>query len=104
MGRQFIWRAMAKPLFILGIVFSFFVKVFYLQYTIGLSLVPFQNNMLIHRLLLFSTVTVVMFILLVFQKKATYILVGFNLLFSALLLLDTIYGRYYGIPLTIPII
>jgi phosphoglycerol transferase MdoB-like AlkP superfamily enzyme len=85
-------------------VISLYVKVFYLQYTIGLSHVPYQDNMLIHRLLLFSTVTVVMFIALVFQKKAVYVFIEFNIIFSVLLLLDTLYGRYYGIPLTIPII
>ncbi|MBV1759124.1 MAG: LTA synthase family protein [Dethiosulfatibacter sp.] len=104
MKKYFNRNTTISPLFVLGIVFSFFVKVFYLQYTIGLSHVPFQDNMLIHRLLLFSTLTVVMFIALVSQKRAVYFLIEFNIIFSALLLLDTLYGRYYGIPLTIPII
>ena len=104
MKKYFNRNTLTSPLFILGIVFSFFVKVFYLQYTIGLSQVPFHDNMLIHRLLLFSTLTVIIFIALVSQKKAVYFLIEFNIIFSVLLLLDTLYGRYYGIPLTIPII
>ncbi|HBH12738.1 MAG: Phosphoglycerol transferase family protein, alkaline phosphatase superfamily [Clostridiales bacterium 38_11] len=104
MKKYFNRHAIISQAFVLGIILSFFVKVFYFQYTIGLSQVPFQDNMLIHRLLLFSTVTVVITIALIFQKKAIYFFIVFDIIISALLLLDTLYGRYYGIPLTIPIV
>ncbi|MDP3386228.1 MAG: LTA synthase family protein [Eubacteriales bacterium] len=104
MKKYFNRNTIISQAFILGMAVSLFIKVFYLQYTIGLSQVPFKDNMLIHRLLLFSSLTVVMFIALAFQRKAIYFFIEFNIIFSALLLLDTLYGRYYGIPLTIPIV
>lgn len=89
-------------IFLLGIVASLWVKASYLHYSIGLN--PKLELDRIHTLLIFSVLIIVLFNWLIFQKKAVYSLVITDLIVSFIFFADTVYGRYYGIPLTIPIL
>jgi phosphoglycerol transferase MdoB-like AlkP superfamily enzyme len=88
--------------FALGVVASLWVKASYLHHSIGLN--PMLEYDRIHTLLIFSVVVIVLFNMLIFQRKAVYSLVITDLIVSFIFFADTVYGRYYGIPLTIPIL
>ncbi|MBE0450638.1 MAG: LTA synthase family protein [Clostridia bacterium] len=88
--------------FVLGVVASLWVKASYLHHSIGLN--PMLEYDRIHTLLIFSVVIIVLFNMLIFQRKAVYSLVITDLIVSFIFFADTVYGRYYGIPLTIPIL
>ncbi len=91
-----------KIVFVLGVVASLWVKASYLHYSIGLS--PEFKIGRVHVLLAFSALIIVFLNKLVFQRKAIYSLIVTDILVSFVFFADTIYGRYYGIPLTIPIL
>lgn len=93
-----------QAIYTLGIITSIFIKAFYLQYTISLANIPFKNNGQLHTLILISTIEIVFFTLLISQKKSKYFLLGLNIIISMILFFDTGYGRYYGIPITMPIL
>lgn len=88
--------------FVLGVVASLWVKASYLHYSIGLS--PELKIGRVHVLLAFSALIIVFLNKLIFQRKAFYSLIVTDILVSFVFFADTVYGRYYGIPLTIPIL
>lgn len=91
-----------KLVFYLGVITSLWVKASYLHYSIGLN--PELKIGRVHVLIGFSTLIIVLFNKLVFQRKAIYSLIVTDVLVSFIFFADTVYGRYYGIPLTIPIL
>lgn len=91
-----------KMVFVLGAVASLWVKASYLHYSIGLS--PELKIGRVHVLLAFSALIIVFLNKLIFQRKAIYSLIVTDILVSFVFFADTVYGRYYGIPLTIPIL
>ncbi|MCD4713262.1 MAG: hypothetical protein K8R73_08275, partial [Clostridiales bacterium] len=91
-----------KIVFVLGVVASLWVKASYLHYSIGLS--PEFKIGRVHVLLAFSALIIVFLNKLIFQRKAIYSLIVTDILVSFVFFADTVYGRYYGIPLTIPIL
>ncbi|MDW7661466.1 MAG: LTA synthase family protein [Bacillota bacterium] len=91
-----------KIMFVLGVVTSLWVKASYLHYSIGLN--PELKIGRVHVLLAFSVLIIVFLNKLVFQRKAIYSLIVTDILVSFVFFADTVYGRYYGIPLTIPIL
>lgn len=85
-------------------IFSIFTKAIYLQYTIKLVPPPFTLlNDIAHYTLLTSIILVLSIVFWV-PNKFKGILFIINILVSILLFSDALYGRYYGIPLTIPIL
>ncbi len=91
-----------KMVFVLGVVASLWVKASYLHYSIGLS--PELIIGRVHILLALSALIIVFLNKLVFQRKAIYSLIVTDIIVSFVFFADTVYGRYYGIPLTIPIL
>lgn len=82
------------------------VKCFYFQFSTKLSIKPFlgpvNSNML---LAAFSSILfMIVFVLLVSNKKRLIILVYINFVFSLLLFADTLYFRYYYNPLSVPVL
>ncbi|NLK43451.1 MAG: LTA synthase family protein [Tissierellia bacterium] len=102
-------KILTKPfvlelIFILGTIFSIFTKSIYLQYTIKLKEPPFSLLNYISVYIFLTSCILVFFVALWAPKRFKGVLLGLNILISVLLFSDTLYGRYYGIPLTIPIL
>lgn len=91
-------------LFIIFAIVSIFIKTLYLQYTIKLQEPPFTLTGDISKFILLSSIILVSAVSLFTQRKSILSLFILNILISFVLFSDTIYGRYYGIPLTIPIL
>lgn len=87
-----------KVIFIIGICASLIVKAYYLHITMELA------SMEVIRFLVPSAIVLVAINLLVFQKHAVYSLIVTDVIVTVVFFADTVYGRYYGIPLTIPIL
>lgn len=94
----------AELLFIIINIFSIFTKTLYLQYTIKLQEPPFTLSGDITKYILLSSVILVLAVVLIVQKRSIISLFILNIFVSFILFCDTLYGRYYGIPLTIPIL
>lgn len=102
-------RILGKP-YILEIIFalfticSIFTKTIYLQYTLKLKEPPFTLFNDISTYILLTSVIFILSIVLFTPKRFRGILYITNIITSILLFSDALYGRYYGIPLTIPIL
>ncbi len=85
-------------------VFGIFIKTIYLQYTIKLKEPPLSFLNYISIYIFLSSVILVLFTTLWAPKYFRRVLFALNLVVSFILFSDTLYGRYYGVPLTIPIL
>lgn len=108
-SRNKLFNLLENPLFaealLIGMtIFSIFIKVIYLQYTIKLKEPPFSLTGDITTYILLSSIIIVLFVILWFSKRYKGMLLFLNIVLSLILFSDTLYGRYYGIPLTIPIL
>jgi lipoteichoic acid synthase len=90
--------------FIIFNIVSIFVKTLYLQYTIKLQAPPFSLTGDISKFIILSTIILVLAAALLAQRKSIISLFILNILTSFVLFSDALYGRYYGIPLTIPML
>lgn len=90
--------------FIIFAIISIFIKTLYLQYTIKLQGPPFTLTGDISKYVLLSSIILALALALLTQRKSIISLFVLNILISFVLFSDTLYGRYYGIPLTIPIL
>ena len=91
-------KALIKLFFILGISASLIVKALYLQITIEL------DSPEMARFIIPSALALVAVNVLLFQKRAVYSLIIMDVIVTLVFFADSVYGRYYGIPLTIPIL
>jgi len=91
-------------LFIIFGIISIFVKTLYIQYTIKLQEPPFTLSGDISKYILLSSIILVLAAALFAQRKSIISLFILNIITSFVLFSDALYGRYYGIPLTIPIL
>jgi len=85
-------------------IFTIFTKAVYLQYTIKLKEAPFSLTGDVIGFILLSSLILVLFTVLWFPKAYKGVLLFLNIVLSLVFFSDTLYGRYYGIPLTIPIL
>lgn len=100
-----------KHWIIIGLAFaafliSFFVKAFYIQFSILLSHPPIFSSA--HQTVFIANAVcaaiLIATLMLIFQRHAFKALLIADLLLSIVLFADTLYGRYYAIPLSVPII
>ncbi|MBM7562469.1 LTA synthase family protein [Fusibacter tunisiensis] len=87
-----------KFVFLVGMLSSLVVKAAYIHVTIGLM------SDKIFSFLVPSALILIALNILVFQKRAVYSLIATDLIVTLVFFADALYGRYYGIPLTLPIL
>lgn len=90
-----------ETFFIIFGIISIFVKTLYIQYTIKLQDPPFTLTGEISKFILLSSIILVLAVALLAQRKSIISLFILNILVSFVLFCDALYGRYYGLPLTI---
>lgn len=108
-NREKLERILRKPfviesIFIILTICSIFTKAIYLQYTIKLKEAPFSLLNDTATYILLTSIIFVLSIALWAPKRFRGVLFITNIIISILLFSDALYGRYYGIPLTIPIL
>lgn len=97
-------RVIFTLLFWMTLLGGFFVKSFYVQYSIKLTDLPYSDDGLIIKFILLSALILTLIIPVIFGrfKLIGGLLVG--LVVGLVLFADTLYGRYYGLPLSVPIL
>lgn len=85
---------------------AIFVKCFYFQFSTRLNVRPFLKSFNINMLLATCTsiLLIVVFTILVSNRKRLVLLICINVLFSLLLFADTIYYRYYYNAISVPVL
>jgi len=91
-------------LFWITLAGGFFVKSFYVQYSIKLTDVPYNDDALIIKFILISALVMTLMIPVIFGRFKYVGGIFMAALVGLLLFADTLYGRYYGLPLSMPIL
>lgn len=93
-----------KSFFWFTLFMGFFVKSFYIQYSIKLTDVPYSDDGLIIKFIIISALLLTVSIPFIFGRFKYFAGLGSALLVGLILFADTLYGRYYGLPLSMAIL
>lgn len=93
-----------RAIFWLTLTFGFFIKSFYIQYSIGLTEVPYSDDGLIIKFIILSAIIMTLIIPLIFGRFKYLAGLVIAAIVAFVLFADTLYGRYYGLPISLPIL
>lgn len=91
-------------LFWITLLLGFFVKSFYVQYSIKLTDIPYNDDSLIIMFMLISSVIITLTMGFVFGRFKYIGSLIFAFVIGLTLFVDSLYGRYYGLPISLPIL